>query len=394
MTVAAIVLAGGGARGAYEAGVLRYLRDEVPGGATFAPRILCGTSVGAIHASFLAATADRPAEQGRALAAIWEDLELGDVFRLGLADLVQAWRRMGGGEAAPGGLVDAAPLEELVRNRIPWERLRANIDGGVVGALSVSATEVSTGKTVVFVDRTGGGVPPWSRDAHVVARARAIGPLHTLASAAIPFVFPAVRVDGEFFCDGGLRQNTPLSPALRLGAERVLVVGARHAPRIATDAAQERAREADFPTPLFLAGKVLNALLLDRIDYDLARLEGFNTMLDGLEKAFGPDAIARLAETMQGSRGQAYRRVRAVYVRPSKDIGRMAGEYASSDEFRSRTKGLTGRLARRLANREASREADFLSYFLFDGGFARQLMALGFEDARARHADLAGLVAG
>ena len=138
----------------------------------------------------------------------------------------------------------------------------------------------------------------------------------------------------------------------------------------------------------------MNALLLDRIDYDLARLEGFNRMLDGLQETFGPDASARLAQTIRGSRGQAYRRVRAVYVRPSKDIGRLAGDYASSDEFRRRTRGLTGRLIRRLARREASREADFLSYFLFDGGFAKKLTALGYEDARARHADLTSLVAG
>lgn len=119
---AAIVLSGGGARGAYEVGVLRYLREAVPGGAEFAPEVLCGTSVGAIHASFLAATADRPADQCRDLAGIWESLRFDECFHVGLGQLLSAWQRM---SRPPGGLVDAVPFERIVRERTPWSRLRA-----------------------------------------------------------------------------------------------------------------------------------------------------------------------------------------------------------------------------------------------------------------------------
>jgi len=395
---AAIVLSGGGARGSYEAGVLRYLRDEVPGGAEFQLPILCGTSVGAIHAVYLAATADKPKEAARGLCDIWTGLQLHDVFRLGMREILSVRRRMSHHvdphhpPLAHGGLVDARPLERLVRERIPWKRLRPNIESGLVHGLAVSATHVATGCTTVFVDHNGAGIPPWGRDPQIVAKSTRIGMAHTLASACIPFIFPAILVGGEYYCDGGLRQNTPLSPALRLGADRVLVLGARH--RRSPENADRRAgRVIDFPSPLFLAGKVLNALLLDRIDYDLERLEGFNRMLDSMAEACGPQGEQRLGEAIGRLRGQPYRRVRALHIRPSRDIGELAATFAAGPEFSARARGIAARLARRVAKSQLSREADFLSYFLFDGGFTRLLVEMGWEDARLRHDDLARFVA-
>jgi NTE family protein len=394
---AAIVLAGGGARGAYEAGVLRYLRDEVPGGAEFSLPIICGTSVGAIHAVYLAATADRPREAARELCAIWSSMRLHDVFQLGVRELLSARRRMSHVSdphhppLAHGGLVDARPLERMVRERVPWKGLRANIDSGLVRGLAVSATHVATGRTVVFVDHNSHGLPPWTRDPHVVAKSTHIGLAHTLASACIPFIFPAILVGGDYYCDGGLRQNTPLAPALRLGADRVLVLGARHRKAQQNDD-YEAGRVLDFPSPLFLAGKVLNALLLDRLDYDLERLEGLNTMLDTLAATCGPEVERRLGEAVARLRGQPYRRVRALHIRPSRNIGELAATFAASPEFADRTRGVAARLARRLARSQLSREADFLSYLLFDGGFTQQLVEMGWEDARLRHEDLSRFV--
>jgi NTE family protein len=396
---AAIVLAGGGARGAYEAGVIRYLRDEVPGGAEFHLPIVCGTSVGAIHAVFLAATADRPRDGARDLTEVWQQMRLGDVFHLGVRELLSAKSRLGGAPdprhppLARGGLVDARPLEKLVRERIPWKNLRANIASGIVQGLTVSATQVATGRTVVFVDRHGGGLPAWTRDPHVVAHPTHIGLAHTLASACIPFMFPAILVGGEYYCDGGLRQNTPLSPALRLGADRVLVIGAKHRRR-AENHDREPGRVAEFPSPLFLAGKVLNAFLLDRIDYDLERLEGYNALMDSLDQTCGPDVRARVREQFGRLRGQPYRRVQALHIRPSRNIGGMAADVAASPEFGDRAHSLAARLTRRLAKSQLSREADFLSYFLFDGGFTGKLVEMGYEDARGRHDDLSRFVAG
>src|SRR3989475_10875036 len=128
------------------------------------------------------------------------------------------------------GLLDTLPLERLVRASIPWQDLRRHVDAGEVAAVAVTATEISSGKSVVWVDNREGVVRRWARDPFVVARPAKLAPAHALASAAIPFLFPAPRIDGSYFCDGGLRLNTPLAPALRPGPDRLLIAGLRHAP--------------------------------------------------------------------------------------------------------------------------------------------------------------------
>src|SRR5205823_827354 len=142
----------------------------------------------------------------------------------------------------------------------------------------VSTTHVASGKTVVFVDMSG-ELPAWSRDPHVRAQKTRITPSHALASAAIPLLFPAMPIDGAYYVDGGLRQNTPLSPALRLGADRVLVVSLKHQPLRPPSEELARAREEELPSPFFLIGKTLNALLIDRVDYDLDRLRRMNAII-------------------------------------------------------------------------------------------------------------------
>jgi NTE family protein len=229
--------------------------------------------------------------------------------------------------------------------------------------------------------------PPWGRDPHVVARHVRIGPKHALASAALPVIFPSVRIGGELFLDGGLRNSLPLSPALRLGAERVIVVPLRHKEspgaepvRPMSPVAQEKA-VASAP---FLVGKTLNALLLDHTDQDIGQLERINSMIDAGTAAFGPTFVDTLNRALIPHRNQAVRRVRHLVVRPSVDIGKLAAEYCRSAEFQARVKGrLVGRVIRRLAESEAPDEADLVSYLMFDGGFADILIQLGRADARA-----------
>src|SRR5262249_48514611 len=148
---------------------------------------------------------------------------------------------------------------------IPFERIDENVQRGILDALTISTTHVATGKTVVFVHRAEPGLPHWSRDPTIEPRASKIQREHALASAAIPILFRAVRIDGEYHSDGGLRQNVPLSPARRLGADGVLVVN----PRYMRDGPAPAEGEPEvLPGPLLLLGKTLNALLLDRIDTD------------------------------------------------------------------------------------------------------------------------------
>ncbi|WP_240475412.1 patatin-like phospholipase family protein [Vulgatibacter incomptus] len=416
----ALVLGGGAARGAYEAGVVAYLRDELPQelGRHIDLDILTGTSVGALNACYLAGAAADPARQADELVGKWTSLRIENVLSFGARDAVRLVRDLvrrtperKGEEPTFGGIVDPAGLRDLVRSQVDWLDIGRNIRAGRLHALSVSCTNVATGRTTVFVQRREKGTPPWSRDFHYRAIASRIGPTHALASAAIPLLFPAVPVGNELYVDGGLRQSVPLSPALRLGAKRVIVVSLRHQPVTATilphgeriearpehgPAIETESREAlrkpkkgaasheVYPTAAFLAGKTLDALLLDRIDEDLNRLRRFNSILEAGTRSYGPDFETVLNTAFQPMRHHPMSWIRNILVHPSQGLGAMAADYARSPEFRKRASGFVGSLVRRLAESEAEDRADLVSYLLFDGGFAARLAELGRSDARAR----------
>ena len=328
-----LVMSGGGARGAYEAGVLRWVLDDLPRrlGRPVRFQIVTGTSVGAINACYVAATLGRPGS-GRRLADVWHSLEVRGVYRVGMADAVALPLRLLGlarPRKAPAetgiperlsGLLDTMPLERLVREAVPWGDLRRHVDSGEIEAVAIAATEISSGKSVVWIDTRGHTVRRWAHDPFVVARAAALTPGHALASAAIPFLFPAPRIDGSYYCDGGLRLNTPLAPALRLGADRLLIIGLRHTPTLEEEAALAAPREGNYSALAYLAGKVLNALLLDHIDYDVDRLRLVNAILETGIGAYGPGFLDRINETIEALRGTPYRVVQNVYLVPSRDL--------------------------------------------------------------------------
>ncbi len=395
-----VVLSGGGARGAYEVGVLSYLLDELPArlGRALRLDVVTGSSVGAIHACYVGATGDTPGAGAR-LVEIWRGLDVTGVYDLGLGDLVSLPRRLLGlgGRATDGtgdrlpGLLDTRPLERLVHTSIDWTALRRRIDTGAIDAVAVAATEIATGKTVVWVDRHGGALSGWARDPFVLARPTMLTPTHALASAAIPFLFPALRVDGGYFCDGGLRLNTPLAPALRLGVDRLLVVGLRHVPTPEEEAALGVVRESDYTSITYLAGKVLNALLLDHVEYDVDRLNLVNAILDTGTRTYGSEFLSRINATIGPLRGVPYRVVQHAYLRPSRDLGVIAAECLAHQE---RPRGLRGWLSDtvvRYAIHGIAAEADLLSYVFFDRCFTTHLIELGRADAAARADELAAL---
>jgi NTE family protein len=388
----ALVLSGGGSRGAYEAGVIRYLRERLPRvlGHPVRLDIVSGTSVGAINASFLAATADHPETQARDLCDAWRSLCIEDLFSLGARDLMRAAALLLGRDPAPpqpgtfryGGLLETHGLEQFVVRSIPWQGIRRNLRAGHLDAISVSATHVGSGHTVVFIESREPIPSGWSNDPFVRHRSAAIGPRHALASAAIPMLFPAVKIGRGFYVDGGLRQNTPMSPAIRLGADRLLVITLRHVATPEEQAKMAVSREIAYPKPLFLAGKALNALLLDHTDYDIDRMERLNAILAAGARVFGDRFTEMLSQELTRLRGAPIRPLRAARVRPSVDIGALASDFVAQGRVAVR-----GRVARLLINRlaqgEARHESDLLSYVLFDGNFAAALIELGYSDAAA-----------
>jgi len=233
----AIVLAGGGARGAYEAGVLRFLLEELPRRMGHPPKfdIVCGTSVGAIHACFLGATAEQGTGRGMRLLQLWEHLKVDEVFRFSSSSIISLPRKILGlrrvaqrlreGQRPDRlyGILDTEPLERLVLDSIPWRGIRRNLKAGLIEAVCVATTQVATGRAVVFVEQAHRNLPQWGGQDNIRMQPIRLSPMHALASAAIPMLFPAVRLGARYYADGGLRLNTPLAPALSNGSRATAI---------------------------------------------------------------------------------------------------------------------------------------------------------------------------
>jgi NTE family protein len=360
----ALVLAGGGARGAYQIGVLRALAEWFPQDSPCPFDVLVGTSAGAVNSTALAAWAGNFTEAVRTLARVWSRFKVEQVVRTDNVSMLLAGLRWmlalaSGGRlvSPPRALFDTSPLRDLIAAQIPVGRIHENIAQGHIKALAVATTSYTTGRAVAFFDGLD-SIDEWSRVRRGGVR-RAIDLDVLMASAAIPFIFPSVRIDGDHYGDGAMRQLAPLSPAVHLGANRLLVVGTR------VQAQAQTSYNADIPpSPGQLLGFVLDSLFTDGLSIDLERLRQVNELL-----------IAG------GTTKPTHRPIDVLVIQPSVDPVTLARKHV----------GRMPRSMRALLGAIGALEARgglLLSYLLFDSAYTKELMRLGLADARARKAEI------
>ena len=363
----ALMVGGGGARGAYQAGVLRGIARRFP---DLRFRILTGISAGAVNTIHLASHTDPLAASASELVDLWLSLttdQVYDVHALPLMRNVLGWgaRLTSGGMRRAReplrGMVDTEPLRQFL-NRVlersadgTFPGVQRNIAAGALHAVALSATSYTTGQSVTWVE--GKDIQLWQRPQRRSELAR-LTVDHVLASTALPMLFPAVKLGGEWFGDGGVRLTAPLSPALHLGATRILTISTRY---------QRTRAEADlpltegYPPPAQVLSVLYNAIFLDLIDEDILRLQKVNRLLEGLPP-----------EQREGMRV-----VDILVMRPSRDLGKLAREFEPRlpPVFRYLTRGLG-------TQRTAS--PDILSLVLFQADYLRRLVELGEADAEAQ----------
>jgi NTE family protein len=382
----AVVLPGGGARGAYEVGALSVLLPELEQRGERVT-VFCGTSVGAINAALFASLAALPATRQVSTAlARWLSIRHSDVIRRVVAP--RALLRVAGGVAASvrsrriamASLLDAAPLERNVKHWIEWDALHANVAAGEVDAVSVIATSLGAGRPVAFVEASTAIGEGGSEEITYVHTA--LAPEHVRASAAIPMLFKPVQVRrptaaAGWYIDGGTRLNTPIKPALDLGADKVIVVGFDPLSRDGHETAPETQR----PSVMDVVANALDGLLLDEVRADMTRLAAVNAFYVD-DTGAGPVAAARAYREARGR--HAYRRIGYAFIAPpTRELFATTAREVLSERYG----GLRG-LARadhlaamRLLGPGRQSTAELASFLLFDEEYIARLIAAGRRDA-------------
>lgn len=360
----ALVLSGGGARGAYQVGVMKAIAEWMPEDAPCPFEVLVGTSAGALNAAAIGARAHSLREAVESLEEVWSNFRVEQVMQAGSLTMLRSglhWMvsLLSAGWIAkpPRSLFDTTPLHRLLARVVPLEQIPAQIAAGRLRALAVATTSYTTGQAVAFFDGTS-DIQDWHRVRRAGHR-RHIDLDVLMASAAIPFIFPASSIDGNHYGDGAMRQLALLSPAVHLGANRVLVIGTRgNAAATPPTGATSQAP----PSPAHLLGFVLDSLFTDGLSIDLERLNQINRL------------IVAAGHT-------EHRPIRATVIQPSVDPTVVAMKHERRMPRSIRT------LLRTMGAYEA-RGGLLVSYLLFDKSYTCELMAMGYADAHTQRAEI------
>ena len=356
----ALILSGGGARAAYQVGVLRAVLEILE--TTSHPRqpfdIICGTSAGAINAAYYVSYAHRPRHGMVRLHHVWRRLSAASIYDTSWFSVIRSLSHLGSGvlrsteRISPSSLLDNGPLERLLTRWVDFAAVGANLQNGYVRNLCINAMNYGNGESVAFYD--GAAVEPWQR-LHRRGEQTTLTLDHVMASAAIPILFPPRMIDGSYFGDGALRQLNPLSPALHLGANRLFIIGVS-----SNRANRGKTVKAIPPTIAQMAGHLFNREFIDNLEADIEQAEVINELLNDCALYRSDKRLAQEVEFM--------------VITPSTPFDEMAAKYIHHQP--------ASLLLRLLGARAQGAGASFASFLLFDGGFCQELSNTGYRDGR------------
>ncbi len=370
-----LVLSGGGARAAYQVGVLTAINRILPRNAVNPFDIITGSSAGAINAAAIAASASQFRDGIKTLAYIWSNFTVDQVFRVDLPGIT--WNSLrwgmalflgGVGKYNPNALLDRAPLRKLLTQHLNTDDIQRSIDAGALHALGVTLSSYATGQSITFFQGAE-GLPVWQR-ARRRGKPANITIDHLMASSAIPFIFEAQRIHGEYYGDGTMRQIAPVSPALHLGADRLFVIGTQNY----SNKAVINNPADGYPSIAQIAGHILNSIFLDSLEVDIERLQRINKTLSLIQDQHRDDNGVRL------------RPVNILHISPSENLDEIADRHAHhlppALKFLLRGIGAYGR-----------KGSSLMSYLLFEKPFCRELIKLGYSDTVRRKDEVLEFVA-
>ena len=401
----ALVMSGGGARGAYEAGVLHFIRTGLP--KPFRELnfpIQCGSSVGAINISFMASTADHPELQGAQLYRLWSEVKQEEIYYrnfkalgnflsntfLGLTRNLTRLNPFTNHKKSQHhfhSVFNTAPFVEFLKKHVSWDKISQNVNSGRLKVVSLVTTRMKTGKTELFVQKMPALEYVGPYQVHEVD----LNYSHAMASAAIPFIFPSIAIDGHHYVDGGVRLNTPLSPAVQFGANKLFIVSLHSDAR---DLAQRQVDEKDVkdqgpPSVGEYLGKMLNGIFLDRLEYDMEQMLRINQIIERSVEVYGDDyldkintGLKKVLRSGQSAKRQ-FRTIEYIKINPSTPISDVFFNWYSNHHRHPHFTTLENFILRALdINQDAS--VDLLSYLTFASDYLKMLLQLGYQDAAAK----------